>query len=258
MEIFFIAFFIFLFGLCIGSFINVCIFRLPVSKSITKPARSVCPKCGSIIKFYDNIPVLSYIILKRRCRTCSAIIPFRYPMVEILSGFCALAVFCKFGFSLQWFIYYTFIASLIVITFIDLDHQIIPDVITLPGIPIFFVAALAIPAMGWLNSIIGILAGGGSLFAVAFIYNLLTRKDGMGGGDIKLLAMIGALIGLKGVLFTIFVSSAIGTLVGVLLMLRTKQGLKLAVPFGPFLAIGAVSYIFFGERLIFWYLGLTG
>ena len=250
---FVIQIFIFLFGLCIGSFLNVCIYRLPISKSIASPSRSICPGCGSMIRFYDNIPVVSYLFLNRKCRHCGCIIPFRYPMVEILSGLFAIFILNKFGLSIDFFVYFIFISSLIVVTFIDLDHRIIPDAITLPGIPIFFALSFLLPEPDWINSALGIIAGGGSLLAIAWTYNLLTGKEGMGGGDIKLLAMIGALAGWKGVLFTIFVSSAVGTIIGIILMIVTRKGMKLAVPFGPFLSLGAVIYIFFGTDLINWY-----
>ncbi len=245
----------FIFGTCIGSFLNVCIYRLPASKSIVHP-RSMCPECKNMIRSYDNIPILSYLLLKGKCRYCDAVISFRYPLIEIITGAFSLCVFLKFGLTLEGLIYFAFIASLIVITFIDLDHRIIPDVISLPGIPIFFAASFALPSVTYIDSLIGILTGGGSLFLVAWIYNLITKKEGMGGGDIKLLAMIGALVGWKGVLFTIFVSSAVGTLSGIAVMLQTKKNMKLAIPFGPFLAIGAVLYIFYGSRLIYWYLNL--
>jgi len=151
-------------------------------------------------------------------------------------------------------VYYALILSLIVITFIDIDHQIIPDAITLPGIPIFFFASFTLAAITYKDSLLGILVGGGSLLLIAEIYTRLTKKEGMGGGDIKLLAMIGAALGWEGVLFTIFIGSLIGTLIGIILMLRTHKGLKLAIPFGPFLSMGAISYIFFGSSIINWYL----
>jgi leader peptidase (prepilin peptidase)/N-methyltransferase len=175
-------------------------------------------------------------------------------LVELLGGFFALCCVVKFGATLGALIYYLFVASLLLVTFIDLDHQIIPDMITLPGIPIAFVITFFLSEITYRESILGILIGGGSLFLVAWIYRLLTHKDGMGGGDIKLLAMIGALIGWKGVLFTIFVASAVGTLAGILVMLHTRKGMKLAVPFGPFLSIGAIFYLFFGPELLSWYL----
>jgi len=246
---------IFLFGLCIGSFLNVCIYRIPESKSIVRP-RSMCPNCGTLIRFYDNIPILSYLILKGKCRHCDASISFRYPVIEFLSGLFAVGVSLKYGITLEAAIYYVFVATLLVITFIDIDHRIIPDVITLPGIPIFFAASFAVPQITFVESLIGILVGGGSLFLVAWLYHLLTKKEGMGGGDIKLLGMMGAIIGWKGVLFTIFVASAIGTVSGLLIMLKTRKTMKLAVPFGPFLAIGGIVYILFGPLLISWYFNL--
>ena len=246
---------VFVFGLCIGSFLNVCIYRLPESKSIVHP-RSMCPQCGALIRFYDNFPILSYLLLRGKCRHCKTPISFRYPVVELLSGLFAVGVLFKYGLSLEAVVYYIFIATLLVITFIDIDHQIIPDMITLPGIPICFVASFALSQITYIESIMGILIGGGSLFMVAWLYHLLTKKEGMGGGDIKLLGMMGAIIGWKGVLFTIFVASAVGTVSGMLIMLKTRKSMKLAVPFGPFLAIGCIAYIFFGPQLIVWYINL--
>jgi leader peptidase (prepilin peptidase)/N-methyltransferase len=246
---------IFLYGLCVGSFLNVCIHRLPLSKSLKSPP-SNCPKCSSPIRFYDNIPVVSFVLLKGRCRHCKNRISFRYPFVEILGGLFALFIYFKYGLTVEALVYYIFIVALIVITFIDIDHQIIPDVISLPGIPIGFLASFALPSITFIDSLIGILAGGGILFIVLWAYKLFTGVEGMGGGDVKLLAMIGALIGWKGVIFTIFISSITGTIIGLLIMLRTKKGLKLAVPFGPFLSAGAIIYIFYGLELIRWYFNI--
>ena len=245
-----------IFGLCIGSFLNVCIYRIPAQKSIVSPG-SACPGCGTAIRFYDNIPLVSYLSLGGKCRQCQSPISFRYPLIEMLTGAFSVGLFLKFGLSIQTIVYFVFICVLIVITFIDIDHRIIPDRITLPGIFVFFSAAFAIPSLSWIDSLLGIVIGGGSLFLVAVVYHLLAHKEGMGGGDIKLLAMIGALVGWKGVFFTIFVSSAVGTLAGLLIMIVTRQNLKLAVPFGPFLSIGAATYIFFGPQLLTWYFQLT-
>ncbi len=245
--------YIFLIGLCIGSFLNVCIFRLPAGRSIVRPP-SACPACAANINWYDNIPILSYILLRGRCRGCGAAISVRYPLVELLSGLFALAVWMRYGPHPYTLFYYAFIAALLVVTFIDLDHRIIPDEISLPGIPIGFAASFFLPSLSWLDSLMGILIGGGTLFAIAWGYQRFTGKEGMGGGDIKLLAMIGAFIGWQGVLFTIMASSFIGTLAGVMVMIRMRKGMKLAVPFGPFLAIGAILYLFFGPQVIDWYL----
>lgn len=245
----------FIFGACIGSFLNVCIYRIPAGVSIVHPGSS-CPHCKSTIHFYDNIPILSWLLLMGRCRHCKASIALRYPFIEFLSGLFALACVAVFGPTLHGLLVFIFVATLIVVTFIDLDHRIIPDVITLPGIPIFFILAFAIPTVTWLEGAIGILIGGGSLFAVAWLYHTMTNREGMGGGDIKLLAMMGAVIGWKGVLFTIFAASAIGTVVGLLTMIKSSKGMRLAIPFGPFLATGAIIYLFFGKAIIYWYTNL--
>lgn len=245
--------FIFIFGICIGSFLNVCIHRIPNSKSIFFPG-SLCPKCGTSIRFYDNIPVVSFLILMGKCRSCGTRISIRYPMVELISGGFAISLLLKYGLSVEWISSYAFTAALLVITFIDLDHKIIPDIITLPGIFIFLLVPFISSHITWTDSIIGTLLGGGSLLLVAMGYQLITKKEGMGGGDIKLLAMVGAFVGWKGVFFTIFLASIAGTLIGLILMLRSGKGLKLAIPFGPFLSIGAITYIHFGKSIIDWYL----
>lgn len=248
-----VASLIFIFGLCIGSFLNVCIYRLPTSKSISNPSRSICPNCNNPIKFYDNIPILSYIWLKGKCRNCNTPISFRYPMVELMTGIVALGLLFKFGLSLEGLVYFVFISSLLVITFIDLDHRIIPDIITLPGIPIGLVASFALPTVSFKASIFGLLIGGGSLWLVAWAYSLIAKRDGMGGGDIKLLAMIGTIIGWQGVIFTVFASSVIGSCVGISIMLIKGKNMKYAIPFGPFLSIGAIAYVFLGSQFITWY-----
>lgn len=257
MSRYIIDFMVFFFGMCVGSFMNVCIFRLPdPEKSIVRP-RSMCPNCNTMIPLYDNIPMLSYILLRRSCRFCKTPIPIRYPLVELLGGLFALAVFLRFGPTLAGLTNYLFVSVLLVVAFIDLDHRIIPDRITLPGLPIFFIAALLTPAVTWIDALLGILVGGGILFGIGWLYYRITQKEGMGGGDIKLLAMIGAFTGWQGVCFTIFVASGIGTLVGVVFMLLQRQNMKLAIPFGPFLSIGAILYIFFGNDIIAWYLNLV-
>jgi leader peptidase (prepilin peptidase) / N-methyltransferase len=242
-----------IFGLCIGSFLNVCIHRLPLEQSIVHPP-SACPHCNTRIRWYDNLPVISFLLLRGRCRGCKAPISIRYPLVELLTGMAALSVFLRFGLTWSALIYFIFIAALLVITFIDIDHRIIPDVISLPGIPLGFAASFVLPRLAWSDSLLGILIGGGILLAIAWGYRLITGKDGMGGGDIKLLAMIGAFLGWRGVLFTVMASSFIGTVVGLTLMIRAGKGMKLAIPFGPFLALGAICYLFFGPAVISWYL----
>lgn len=241
--------FAFIFGAAIGSFLNVCIFRIPAKASIIKPA-SQCPQCHHPIRFYDNIPMISFLLLRAKCRDCGAKISWRYPMVELLTGLFALLLFVKFGLTLNFLVYFIFTAVLIVITFIDLDHQIIPDVLSLPGIPLFFLAAVFVVKLPWMEALIGLLIGGGVLFSIAFIYQLMTKREGMGGGDIKLLAMIGGFLGWKSLIFVLLFSSFAGALVGGAAMMIKKQDMKYAVPFGPFLSAAAVAYIFFGDAFM--------
>jgi leader peptidase (prepilin peptidase)/N-methyltransferase len=244
----------FVFGTIIGSFLNVCIHRIPQGKSIVSPP-SHCPRCKTPIRFYDNIPLLSFIILRGRCRKCHTPIPLRYPLVEFLMGLFSLLLLLRFGISTLYLIYLAFFASLLLVSFIDLPHRIIPDVISLPGIVIGLVISFLHPQLSIKDSLIGALLGGGILYVVASGYRLVTKREGMGGGDVKLLAMIGAFIGWKGVLFTVLCSSFIGSIVGVILMIIASADSKYAVPFGPFLSLGAVIYVLWGEALITWYLG---
>lgn len=241
-----------LFGAMIGSFLNVCIHRLPREESIVRPG-SHCPKCKTPIQYYDNIPLLSYLLLRGKCRYCQASISLQYPIVEATTALSSFFLFITFGVSLSFVYYFTFVAALIVITVIDLYYQIIPDVISLPGIGVGLLGALVVPQVTFLNALIGVIAGGGSLFLVATIYQWLFKREGMGGGDVKLLAMIGAFLGWKAVILTILLSSFIGSIVGITLMLIKGRDFKYAIPFGPFLAVGAVIALFWGEEMIRWY-----
>jgi len=249
--------FAFVFGTVVGSFLNVCIYRIPAEKSIVSPPSS-CPACGHQIHWFENIPVASYLFLRGRCSACRIKISPRYPAVETLTGFLFALTFFYFGFSAATLVYLVFVAALVVITFIDLDHQIIPDVISLPGVLLGFAGSFLIPWLTWYDSSFGILLGGGSLLVVAWGYEKLTGREGMGGGDIKLLAMFGAFLGWQAVFPVIFLASLAGTLVGVPLMLVQKRDTRLAIPFGPFLALAAIIYLFWGPMLIDWYLGLLG
>ncbi len=254
-------FFIFMFGLIIGSFLNVCIYRLPREMSIIRPP-SACPQCKNQVKPWDNIPLISYIMLKGKCRYCGERISIRYPMVELLNGIFYLLIFYSFGLGWHLLPLCAFVSAMIVITFIDLEFQIIPDVITLPGIavgvissslllpdPLFNINQSGILA-GFLNSLSGLLLGGGLFFLIA-----LLSRGGMGGGDIKMMAMVGAFIGWKGVLLVTFIGSLTGSIVGIFLMLLKGKDRKTKVPFGPFLALGSVITLFFGGKIISWYLG---
>ncbi len=248
-------FVVFMFGAVFGSFLNVCIYRLPERKSVVFPP-SHCPQCNAEIPWYDNIPLLSYISLQGRCRSCKGSISIQYPLVELLTGLLTLFLLRKFGLTPTGVVLLLLCLALVVITFIDLEHQIIPDVISLSGILIGFGCSFLLPWLGWKNSLLGILLGGGILLVVAYGYHFLTGKDGMGGGDIKLLAMLGAFLGWRAIPFIIFAASLIGSIIGVSVMLAKRKDGKLAIPFGPFLALGALLYIFFGKTIIQWYFSL--
>ncbi|WP_035242014.1 prepilin peptidase [Desulfobacter vibrioformis] len=251
----FISVMSFIFGTCIGSFLNVVIYRMPEGQSIVSPP-SHCPACNHPIAFYFNLPIISFLILKGKCKFCKAPISIRYPLVELLTGVLALGLFFKFGLTPAALFYFTFGAVLIAISFIDLDYQIIPDKLSLPGIIIFSTSCVFVPQMRFVSVIWGILAGGGVLYLVAFSYYYLRKRQGMGGGDIKLLAMIGAATGVKGVLFTLFTGSVFGTLGGVAAMALAGKSEKrqAKIPFGPFLSLGAMLYVFRGESIIRWYI----
>ena len=247
----------FILGAIIGSFLNVCIYRIPVGKSIVSPPSS-CPHCGYHIRWFQNIPIISYVFLGGKCASCRVGISLRYPAIETLTGLLFALVLYYFGFSTATLVYWLFLAVLVVIAFIDLDHQIIPDVISLPGIAIGFVCSFFVPWLSWLDSVLGIIVGGGVLLAIAWIYEKVTKREGMGGGDIKFLGMLGAFLGWKAILPIVFIASLIGSLIGVPLMLLQKGDTKLAISFGPFLAFAATVYLFWGRELVYWYLSLFG
>jgi len=254
-------FFVFIFGAIVGSFLNVCIARIPNDESIAQPP-SHCPKCQGPIAFYDNIPLLSYLMLRGRCRSCGEQISPRYFVVELLMAVLSLALFDRFGFGFAYLASFVLVAALIVISFIDLDVRIVPDVISLPGI----IVGLSFSILGYFivgdssivpspaSSVIGILAGGGFLLATAWIYEKITGVEGMGGGDIKLLAMIGAFLGWPSIPIALFFASLVGSIVGLGCMLVTGAGRRLALPFAPFLCSGALLFIFFGDKLLQFYL----
>jgi leader peptidase (prepilin peptidase)/N-methyltransferase len=245
---------VFAFGAIVGSFLNVCIVRLPEERSIVRPP-SHCPGCRRDIAWYDNVPVLSYLVLRGHCRSCGIRISPLYPVVELLTGALAVALWMRLGLTLAFAGYFVFAAALVTITFIDLDHRIIPDVISLPGIVVGLVVSLVSPLVTPLDAILGALVGGGILLAVALGYQAIRGQEGMGGGDIKLLAMIGAFLGWRSVFLTLMVASMIGSLIGIAIMLYQRADTKLAIPFGPFLAGGALVALFFGDRILAFYFG---
>jgi leader peptidase (prepilin peptidase)/N-methyltransferase len=240
---------VFVFGTAIGSFLNAAIYRLPQGFSLIRPG-SFCPACRKPIRFYDNIPLISYLILRGRCRSCGGIISPRYPLVEAVSGLITLALYLKWGLGGSFWVFWVFSEVLLLITFIDLDVQIIPDYLSLPGIGAGILASFFIPEMRVLDSLAGVLLGGGVLWGIAFLYEKLTGREGMGGGDIKLLAMVGAFLGWKGALFSLMGGAFLGSLVGLVMMLFQGKEKTYAIPFGPFLSLGALGFVFWGNVLI--------
>lgn len=247
-----------LIGLAVGSFLNVVIWRLPRGGSLVSPS-SRCPSCDTPIRPWDNVPVLSYVILGGRCRNCKARISMRYPLVESLNAILYLLVYNRYGLGLDLPVYLVFVSALIAITFIDLDFQIIPDAITLPGIPISLAAGvlllpdpmLRVQDLGWQASLIGAAAGFGMYYVVA-----VASRGGMGGGDIKMMTMVGALMGWKAVLMTTFLGSLVGSVYGISIMALKGKGRKTKIPFGPFLALGALLTLLVGQEILWWYVNV--
>lgn len=248
------AFFIFFFGTVIGSFLNVCIYRIPRKISIVFPS-SFCPACNKPVPPQYNIPILGFIILSGKCKFCGKKISFRYPLVEFVTGLSAF--FCYISFTpLHALVNFCFISVLIIITFIDLDFQIIPDVLSLPGIVISALISYFFFNRSFTSIIVAILVGGGIFYLIGVVYEFLAKREGLGGGDVKLMAFFGAFLGIKSIPFIILVSSLTGTIVGVYLMLFKGKNSTFAIPFGPFLSGAAFLYLFFGEKIINWYLTL--
>ena len=242
-------------GLLFGSFANVVILRLPAGQSVVKP-RSRCPQCQKPIAWYDNIPVVSWLILRGRCRACGKRISARYPVVEALTALTFAAIHQRYGTSWLTLEYLIFAWSLIVCSFIDLDHMILPDVFTLSGIVIGLIGAALNPDREFWPAFGGVLLGGGFLYLIAWLYLLWRKEEGMGGGDIKLLAWIGAVLGWSAIPFVVLASSVIGSIVGLSLAFRSKAGLKSEIPFGPYLAGAALLHLLGAHVLAEWYLGL--
>jgi leader peptidase (prepilin peptidase) / N-methyltransferase len=241
-----------MFGAIVGSFLNVCVYRLPLQKSVVWPA-SACTKCQRELLWYENVPVVSWVVLRGRCRTCGTPISIQYPLVEAITA--AM-------FALAWWYYgpgallasrLLFGCALIVLFAIDFEHHLLPNVITLPGIVIGFAFSF-FTEPGWEASLIGLLAGGGSLYAIAEIYYRLRHEEGLGMGDVKMLAMVGAFIGWKLTLMTLMMASFAGSIVGVILIAAKRGSMKYALPFGTFLAMGAVLAATIGPAVLNWYL----
>ena len=238
------------FGACIGSFLNVCIYRLPLEESIVSP-ESHCRSCSTPLAWYDNIPLLTYLFRRGRCRACGAQFSSRYFFVELLTALITLMLVAQFGISVLTLGYLVFVAALVVITFVDVDYQIIPDVISLPGIAAGICFSFLFPHLTLWDSLIGAAAGAGILLAVALGYWLITKREGMGMGDVKLLAMIGAFLGVDGVFLTIFFSAFLGAAIFGPISLKTGK----LVPFGIFLAAGAAVAFGWGDLIVGWCVG---
>ena len=266
-------------GLLIGSFLNVCIYRIPLKKSIVWPGSS-CPKCSKPIKPYDNIPVFSWLILRGRCRFCKNPISIQYPFVELLTGIAFFACFHTWGLSSPTFINSMFLAIIIVLIFTDYNHQILPNVLTIPGtivgilvspLQIFpvYLGVLEVRtaellglestpiAWPWLGSIIGAIFGGGLLYLIATLYRVVRHRDGLGLGDVKMMMMVGAFLGYRLALLTIFGGALLGTLVGISLQLAGKATMQTRLAFGVFLGIAAAAALFWGLPFLDWYLQIN-
>ncbi|NTW59809.1 MAG: prepilin peptidase [Nitrospirae bacterium] len=267
---------VFLFGLIVGSFLNVCIVRLPREQSIVSP-RSQCPRCRTLIRWYDNIPLASFISLRGKCRSCGLPISWRYPLVELLNGLLYLWAYDAFGLSGESGMVMALCSALLVITFIDLDHQIIPDVITLPGMVIGLLAAplfmstleppmalglgRLIPSAGtyltgFVNSLVGLVLGAAPLFIIGWFWEKLRKVEAMGGGDVKYMGMVGSFLGWKGAFLTIMLGAMTGSIVGMTLIALKQHQADKVIPFGPYLALGTLLTMFYGDDIIGWYFGL--
>jgi len=261
-------------GGMIGSFLNVCIYRMPAGLSVVKPA-SRCPKCENGIAWYDNIPVLSWLILGAKCRHCKNPISWRYPLIEAITAALFLGVYIKFGAVIATPVYMILAASLVVVTFVDLDDMTIPNEITMPGMPIglaFSVLAMMVTGTGLLlddplMSIIGLFLGGGVLYGLDLVSLVVFKKRGMGFGDVKLLAMLGAFFGVKGALLILVLAAFFGSIIGISVIAISRKQTVITdddgeenvgyyLPFGPYIVLGGLVYMFAGPELIEWYLGM--
>jgi leader peptidase (prepilin peptidase)/N-methyltransferase len=264
-----------LFGLMVGSFLNVVIYRLPkimeqewhnnclelqgkelpttTKYSLSRP-RSACPHCGHKISAWENIPIISYLALRGRCKECKASISMRYPLIEALTGILIGLISWKFGYSVTTLMAWVFAFALITLTFIDFDTQLLPDDITLPLLWLGLLFNLNFGFTDLKSAVIGAMAGYLILWSVYWLFKIIRGKEGMGYGDFKLLAAIGAWFGWKLLPAVILLSSTLGAIIGIALIVLTKRGKEVPMPFGPFLAIGGVAALFFGQTLATFYL----
>ncbi len=247
---------IFALGTCLGSFLNVCIYRLPRKRSIVRP-RSHCPFCEKTIPLWLNIPILSYLILRGKCYNCRAKIPLRYPVVEFLTGVLLVVLWSKFGLTWQFLQYSTLILFLIPISFIDLDYKLILNILTLPGMLIGILFSILLKLNNLSSAILGLILGGGFLYLIALLGKLIFKKESMGGGDIKLGAMIGVFLGPK-VVVALFLAFLFTIPIIIIGMGTGRLRVGSTLPFGPFVATAAVTLICFGHQLLAIYLTVLG
>lgn len=243
-----IASLIFVMGTLIGSFLNVCIYRIPRKESIVTPP-SHCPQCNQRLRPWDLIPLLSYVISRGRCRYCGVRISVQYPLVELATGIVYLLTYWKFGLSVEGLMMLGFVSVLIVVAGIDAKHRIIPDLINYPGIVVGVILAVFRVHISLTESVVGFLAGGGLFFLI-----LILTRGGMGAGDMKFMAFVGTILGFRDTLLTVFFGSILGSFYGLGLILGKRAGLKTAVPYGPFLAIGGFIAALYGDELVRIYL----
>jgi len=253
---------VFFFGACVGSFLNVCIYRIPRDESVVTP-RSHCPNCNTMIAWYDNLPVISYFKLGAKCRHCKKGISPRYVLVEILVAFLFTLVWFRFGIDVRTPIYWLMVGGLVLGTFVDFEHMIIPDRVSIGGIIIGLVLSFFVPSLhgqdtminGLIYGAIGAAVGFGILWFVGILGKLIFKKDAMGFGDVKLLGAIGAFLGWQAVLFTILLSSLVGATVGIVFIIAKSREMQSRIPYGPYLALGAVVWILWGYH--WWDLYIT-
>lgn len=249
---------IFIFGLIVGSFLNVCIYRMPRERSVVKP-RSFCPHCKKTIVWYDNIPLLSYVLLGGRCRSCRKKISLQYCIVELLTGLFFLWFYHEAGLSWLFFIHIVFVCALIVATFVDFNFRIIPDEISIGGIVVGLLFSFVFPMlhhvdnhfMGFVKSLLGVIVGGGVIWLTGIVGDFIFKKETMGGGDVKLLAMIGAFLGWQMALLTFFVAPLFGSVIGIIIKLKTKSSL---IAYGPYLSLASIVVLFWGNEILNWVL----
>jgi leader peptidase (prepilin peptidase) / N-methyltransferase len=243
---------LFIVGSILGSFLTVVIYRVPRGESIVRPP-SACPACGTRLRAWDNIPILGYLFAGGRCRYCRARISPRYLAVELIAAALPVLLYLKYGFVPAFFLYWPLSYVLLVLSFVDLDLKIIPDRVTLPGILVGLIVAPMLGVVGLWNAVLGVLVGGGALYLIGILGELAFKKESMGGGDVKLAAMLGAFLGWKLVLLGLFAAFFVGAVAGVAVLARRTKEWDSSLPFGPFIALGAMLAVLWGNAALSWY-----